>query len=460
MYRRQVQLLCMRRAVGGKARCFPASVPESTLTSSINDFSAAPPSSMSSSSCVMAMPRRFFTNKEKEKLTKEQELAHYKPINVQVAEKKDSTIYTMTEYMEMEEKDGRLSTSLKDKASEKLDNPFWLLWGLLGMGIVTFSVIFSIRFRQERIRFDPSLQTVKVLDNDDGPQIGGPFTLTDVNGNTVTNEDLKGKWLYIYFGFINCPDICPEEMRKMSKMARHLDKRIGKDYWQPVFITVDPKRDTKEKLKEYLSDFYPRILGLTGTFEQTDAAARAFRVYYAIPDEPGMTDQDYLIDHSIVMYLMDPNGKFVDYTTKEFSWNESYTKLLRRMMDYERAKAASGDKTTNMRVANVHAVVEDTDPEEAERKAKERSRIPEEVPAGLRRIRSKKRRRGGRSLWNVLPIVNKFLSIIYLVLLQFYRNPFLHCLEFIAFAHTCLRFTNSAENSVFALESTLFQPKP
>eukprot|EP00742_Colponemidia_sp_Colp-10_P022989 GILJ01027306.1.p1 GENE.GILJ01027306.1~~GILJ01027306.1.p1 ORF type:complete len:322 (+),score=49.87 GILJ01027306.1:22-987(+) len=313
----------------------------------------------------------------------------YKPINIHAQEAKGQNIYTMTEYMEMEEQDFRARKTLSDKASEKLDNPFWLLWGLGIVSIATLAVVFSIRFREERKRFDPNLQTVKILDNEDGPQIGGPFSLVDTKGKTVTNEDLKGKWLYIYFGFVNCPDICPEEMRKMSKVTRALDKKVGKDYWQPVFITVDPKRDTKEKLAEYLSDFSPRILGLTGTFEQTDAAARNYRVYYAIPDEPGMTDKDYLIDHSIVMYLMDPNGKFVDYTTKEFSWNESFTKVLRRMMDYERERAKKGEANVNTRVATVGSAVESDDPEEIERREKERQNTlrHDTVPADLRRIR-------------------------------------------------------------------------
>ena len=384
MYRSQHPLLLMRRHICPAANAIIAA-PVAPLPSP-----SAGSNGLSSSSHVIATARRWMTEKEKSKMTDEQELAVYKPINIAAAEQRGQNIYTLSEYMEMDEKDMRLRKNVMDKASEKLDNPFWLLWGLVIVGAATMAVVFSMRFRQERLRFDPSLQTVKILDNDDGPQIGGPFKLTDVNGNTVTNEDLKGKWLYIYFGFVNCPDICPDEMRKMSKLTRHLDKRVGKDYWQPLFITVDPRRDTKEKLKEYLRDFNPRILGLTGTFEETDAAARNFRVYYAIPDEPGMTDTDYLIDHSIVMYLMDPNGKFVDYTTKEFSWNESYTKLLRRMMDYEQERAKKGDTGVNARVANVSAVaIDELEPEEVERREKEKANAfkPQDIPMSMRKIR-------------------------------------------------------------------------
>lgn len=268
--------------------------------------------------------------------TKEDEIQHKSPDEA-AAEMRESKIYTMQQYMDKMEQDQRATRKILDKLDEVTTDPTWMLWGLLFVAFSVGYVMVCIRIRQEKVRFDPRMRAVKSIDQPGGPSIGGPFTLQDVNGRTWTEKDFIGKWIYIYFGFSNCPDICPEEMNKMTRMITKLDKKVGKDYWQPIFISIDPSRDTPAVLKEYLSAFHPRILGLTGTTEEVERAAREYRVYFAVPDEHEGKD-DYLIDHSIIMYLMDPTGKFCDYTTKEFSWFESYNKLLRRMVDYEKAK--------------------------------------------------------------------------------------------------------------------------
>ncbi|KPI82929.1 putative electon transport protein SCO1/SCO2 [Leptomonas seymouri] len=296
-----------------------------------------------------------------------------KPIHIRVAEQKDSQIYTYNEYVEKHEMEERAGRTISEAVDEMRDNPAWMLWalGFLTLGVMT--VVVSIRVRREQMRFDPKLRAVKSFDSPEGPSIGGPFHLLDVRtGKYVTDQDLKGKWLYIYFGFTNCPDVCPEEMEKMVRVINHLDKKVGRDYWQPIFVSLDPRRDTPEKIREYLSDFSPRIMGLVGTQEEVEEAARQYRVYFAIPDEEAMSEDDYLVDHSIIMYLMDPNGKFCDYTTKEFQWFESYSKLLRRMMDFERNKATTeqqralrgeqmvedGETPANLRIANVASMVD------------------------------------------------------------------------------------------------------
>lgn len=299
-----------------------------------------------------------------------------KPIHIRVAEQKDSQIYTYNEYVEKHEMEERAGRTIGEAVDEMRDNPAWMLWalGFLTLGVMT--VVVSIRVRREQLRFDPKLRAVKSFDSPEGPSIGGPFNLLDVRtGKRVTDEDLKGKWLYIYFGFTNCPDVCPEEMAKMVRVINHLDKKVGRDYWQPIFVSLDPRRDTPEKIREYLSDFSPRIMGLVGTQEEVEEAARQYRVYFAIPDEEAMSEDDYLVDHSIIMYLMDPTGKFCDYTTKEFQWFESYSKLLRRMMDFERAKATAeqqrslrgeavveeGETPANLPIANIASMTDNTE---------------------------------------------------------------------------------------------------
>ena len=142
--------------------------------------------------------------------------------------------------------------------------------------------------------------------------IGGPFTLVNQDGETVTQDDFKGKYMLIYFGYTYCPDVCPTELQVMGTALDMMPQDIA-DEITPVFFTVDPERDTVEAVAEYVPYFHDRMVGLTGTVEQTTAAAKAFRVYYAkaIPEgEPEDTDT-YLMDHSSFVYLMDREGKFV-----------------------------------------------------------------------------------------------------------------------------------------------------
>ena len=144
--------------------------------------------------------------------------------------------------------------------------------------------------------------------------IGGPFSLLDQEGNPKTDKDFLGEWILIYFGFTFCPDICPEELEKIGDVIDRLDKMelIPKVY--PLFISVDPIRDSPEKVKEYLKDFHPALIGLTGSPEQVDQVAKNYRVYYS-QSKPD-SDNDYLVDHTIITYLVNPKGEFVDYYGK------------------------------------------------------------------------------------------------------------------------------------------------
>lgn len=142
--------------------------------------------------------------------------------------------------------------------------------------------------------------------------VGGPFTLTDQDGRQVTEKTFLGKYMLVFFGFTFCPDICPTELQVMSAA---LDQ-LGPDgaAIQPVFITIDPERDTPEVMKAYVSNFGPRMMGLTGTPEQIAAAAKAFRVYYAKVKNSNSA-ADYVMDHSTIIYLMGPDGRFVKHMT-------------------------------------------------------------------------------------------------------------------------------------------------
>jgi protein SCO1/2 len=142
--------------------------------------------------------------------------------------------------------------------------------------------------------------------------IGGPFELVNQDGETVTQDDFAGKYMLAYFGYTFCPDVCPTELQVMGTALDMMPQDIA-DEITPVFFTVDPQRDTVEAIAEYVPYFHDRMVGLTGSVEQTTAAAKAFRVYYAkaIPEgQPEDTDS-YLMDHSSFVYLMDREGKFV-----------------------------------------------------------------------------------------------------------------------------------------------------
>jgi len=138
--------------------------------------------------------------------------------------------------------------------------------------------------------------------------IGGPFSLEDGNGRQVTDRDFRGKYMLIYFGYTFCPDVCPTTLTDMADALDRLGPKA--DRLQPLFITIDPKRDTPAVVKQYAAAFSPRLIGLTGSPEQIAQVANAYRVYYA-EHRTGPGPGDYTMDHSSILYLMGPDGRFI-----------------------------------------------------------------------------------------------------------------------------------------------------
>jgi protein SCO1/2 len=163
------------------------------------------------------------------------------------------------------------------------------------------------------------------------PSVGGPFSLIDHKGRTVTDLDYRGKLMLVYFGYTFCPDVCPTGLYKIGQALDALGRDGDKIY--PLFITVDSERDTVEVLVDYVSAFHPRLVGLTGSQEQVNAAAKAYRVYHtkAYPEGGEQGANDYLIDHTTLTYLMGPDGGLLEMLSHRTSVDELVGKIRKHL---------------------------------------------------------------------------------------------------------------------------------
>lgn len=158
------------------------------------------------------------------------------------------------------------------------------------------------------------------------PQIGGEFTLTNNKGQVVTEKDFKGKLMLVFFGYTFCPDVCPTEMNVFVNVVQGLGD-AAKDI-VPVFITVDPKRDTVEVMDEFVQAFHPSIVGLTGTETQINSVKKAFRAYGQTVNEKD-DPEFYLVDHTSFTYLMDKDGTL----STVFSYGTSPEEIIEKIKD-------------------------------------------------------------------------------------------------------------------------------
>jgi len=163
------------------------------------------------------------------------------------------------------------------------------------------------------------------------PAIGGEWSLIDLDGNLVTNKSFEGKWTLLYFGFARCPDICPSEMVKVGQVLDTLAQSYPKlaSNIKPIFVSVDPARDSLKALKEYAKDFHPEYVFLTGSPAQVQAMAKKYRVYVSKADET--EDGDYLVDHSIVIYFHDDSGELSDCFTQSMRPSDVVEKIVEKM---------------------------------------------------------------------------------------------------------------------------------
>uniref|UniRef100_A0A3B4VMG2 Synthesis of cytochrome C oxidase 1 n=1 Tax=Seriola dumerili TaxID=41447 RepID=A0A3B4VMG2_SERDU len=168
------------------------------------------------------------------------------------------------------------------------------------------------------------------------PALGGPFSLTDHNNKPTKSEDFLGQWVLIYFGFTHCPDICPDELEKMIEVVDEIDNIKSLPNLTPLLITIDPDRDTPEAMAAYVKEFSPKLIGLTGTIADIEQVSRSYRVYYS--QGPKDEDNDYIVDHTIIMYLVGPDGEFMEYFGQNKRSAEISSSIAAHMRKYKKGK--------------------------------------------------------------------------------------------------------------------------
>jgi len=191
-------------------------------------------------------------------------------------------------------------------------------WGPIIAALVLVAAVAAIYVMHNQ-RQGPSGETGLV--NSIPQNIGGPFELLDSSGLRVSDRDFRGKWLLIFFGYTHCPDVCPTTLNDIAETMAQLRQLAGRV--QPLFITVDPERDTPQVLSEYTAAFDSRIIGLTGTPDQIAAAAKAYHVYYA----KRQVGDDYYMDHTALIHVVRPDGTYETFFFTTSSPSEMANRL-------------------------------------------------------------------------------------------------------------------------------------
>ncbi len=189
----------------------------------------------------------------------------------------------------------------------------------LSLGLLIAGLIAAYQIKQETA--DKPLSVV-------ANNFGGSFTLVNQDNETVTEKDFEGQWRLIYFGFTYCPAICPTELQKIAAALKDLGEEGEKI--TPIFISVDPERDTVDVMRQYVKLFHPRLIGLTGTVAQIDEVKKSYKIYAAKVKDDTMTD--YTVDHSSFIYLMNPNNDLIRiFKTDDTA--EDIVKIIKKSFD-------------------------------------------------------------------------------------------------------------------------------
>ncbi|KAI7899689.1 SCO1/SenC-domain-containing protein [Cokeromyces recurvatus] len=228
-------------------------------------------------------------------------------------------------------KNKRHYSSTQRSPSSSSSSPKIFTWkSAVVLGLTAVGLVIYFKNEKEKLKTLRAKRERDKIRKLGRPAIGQePFELFNVNqGKRMTSKEiLQGHFSLVYFGFTHCPDICPEELDKMAEVVEEVKEVV------PIFITVDPLRDTEELVKEYVQDFHPNMIGLIGDAEELKRVARSYRVYSYTP--PNVTpEDDYLVDHSIFIYLIDPKGRFVDCYARDTSSEEVVASVKNYIQDY------------------------------------------------------------------------------------------------------------------------------
>mmetsp|Transcript_25194 Transcript_25194/g.27499 ORF Transcript_25194/g.27499 Transcript_25194/m.27499 type:complete len:257 (+) Transcript_25194:24-794(+) len=222
-----------------------------------------------------------------------------------------------------------------NKTEEKVNSRGPVTYGslaILFLGGVAAAVTYYIE-KEEKIQ--KITNKVEVIGK---PALGGEWVLVDQDGVPRSDASYHGKYTILYFGFTHCPDICPSELVKIGKILTQLESQGIKGQIQPIFISVDPSRDTLEQLRFYGQDFHKDFVYLTGTKDQVAKAARAYRVYFSKAIDVDLdSEEEYLVDHSIVLYLNSPTGEFLDFFTQRMTVDDVVAKIA-KYIEADKAK--------------------------------------------------------------------------------------------------------------------------
>jgi len=235
-------------------------------------------------------------------------------------------------YIKTVEKKFYSSEGWEHKKGEKM--PLWqrvaIVAGIVGLGYISMTEIDGQKeLNEEKVRYEEL--NVKT-------PLGGEWELIDDEGRKRNSREFNGQWMLIYFGFSHCPDICPEEMEKMKKIVQKIDKEGNIPNLLPVFITLDPERDTPKVIKDYLKGFdIPRVVGFTAeTVDEIRTVSKKFRVYFGKGEAD--EDNDYIIDHTIILYLVNSEGKFVNFFGRGLDAEPIIESIKKHMELYQKLK--------------------------------------------------------------------------------------------------------------------------
>lgn len=211
--------------------------------------------------------------------------------------------------------------------------PWWVRLGLVS-GVA--GAAYYMKYR---------IDHMKDLDNEEERYVefkkinfGGEFSLDDQDGKRRSSKEFRGQWMLIYFGFTHCPDICPEELDKLGEVVQMFEEDPKLPKLQPIFITLDPERDTSAVIKGYLKGFksLPTIVGFTASIEELKDLSKRFRVYFGQGERD--ENNDYIIDHSIITYLVNPEGTFVNYYGRAMTADQVKASITKHVNKYKEIK--------------------------------------------------------------------------------------------------------------------------